>query len=165
MQVRKIFLKKKAQEIDKQSPYILLFHCSGLISEQWRQFKNLLCAIHGKTLFQPSRNRELPHENKQNGFLAEHASKAGPTCFLYLTRKTPDDTWSQWPPAASYNQNLVLLYGKFGSTLLNHMDIDEAADLEITSVFQEFFWILFYSSYELCLCFNQPTNKVINQQT
>nr|YP_003412084.1 hypothetical protein PhlaMp02 [Phaeoceros laevis]ACT75292.1 unknown [Phaeoceros laevis] len=157
MQVRKIFLKKKAQEINKQSPYILLSHCSGLISEQWRQFKNLLCAIHGGTLFRPSRNRKLAHENKQNSFLAQHASKAGPTCFLYLTKNTPDDTWSQLQPSASYNQNLVLLYGKLGSTLLNYMDIYEAADLEITSVFKEFFWLLFHPSYELCFCFNQPT--------
>nr|YP_009531809.1 ribosomal protein L10 [Leiosporoceros dussii]AXZ70970.1 ribosomal protein L10 [Leiosporoceros dussii] len=95
MQVRKNFLKKKhKQEIDKKSLYILLFCYSGLINKStMATIQNLLCAIYDKTLFQPSRNMK-PHENQQNGFLAQHASKASPTSLLYLTKKTPNETWS-----------------------------------------------------------------------
>jgi hypothetical protein len=43
MLIKQIIIQKKAQEIEKKSPYILnLFHCSGLTSRQWRQLKNIL---------------------------------------------------------------------------------------------------------------------------
>jgi hypothetical protein len=34
----------------------------------------------------------------------------GPTCILYLIKKTLDNTWSQLLLSAFYKQNLVLLY-------------------------------------------------------
>jgi ribosomal protein L10 len=35
MLIKQIIIRKKAQEIEKKSPYILLFHYSGLTSRQW----------------------------------------------------------------------------------------------------------------------------------
>jgi ribosomal protein L10 len=156
MLIKQIVIRKKAQEIEKKSPYILLFHCSGLTSRQWRQLKNLLCAFRGRTLFRPNYKRKLPHKNKQGGFIEQLASSAGPTCILYLTKEAPDNTWSQLLPLASYNQNLVLLYGQLQSTLVNHMDIKKAANLEITSVFQQLFELIFYPYNSLCFCLNKP---------
>lgn len=149
MLIKQIVIRKKAQEIEKKSPYILLFHCSGLTSRQWRQLKNLLFAFRGRTLFQPNYKGKLPHKNKQGGFIEQLAYSAGPTCILYLTKETADNTnnntntWLQLLQP-KYNQNLVLLYGQLQSTLVNHMDIKKAANLEITSVFQQLFELIFY---------------------
>lgn len=156
MLIKQIVIRKKAQEIEKKSPYILLFHCSGLTSRQWRQLKNLLCAFRGRTLFQPNYKAKLPDKNKQGGFIEQLAYSAGPTCILYLTKEAPDNTWSQLLPSASYNQNLVLLYAQLQSTLVNHMDIKKAANLEITAVFQQLFELIFYPYNSLSSCLNKP---------
>lgn len=159
MLIKQIVIRKKAQEIEKKSPYILLFHCSGLTSRQWRQLKNLLCAFRGRTLFQPNYKHKCPQKNKQDGkqgvFIEQLAYSAGPTCILYLTKEAPDNTWSQLLQP-KYNQNLVLLYGQLQSTLVNHMDIKKAANLEITPVFQQLFELIFYPYNSLCLCLNKP---------
>ena len=161
MLIKQIVIRKKAQEIEKKSPYILLFHCSGLTSRQWRQLKNLLCAFRGRTLFQPNYKGKLPHKNKQGGFIEQLAYSAGPTCILYLTKETADNTnnntntWLQLLQP-KYNQNLVLLYGQLQSTLINHMDIKKAANLEITSVFQQLFELIFYPYNSLSSCLNKP---------
>jgi hypothetical protein len=75
---------------------------------------------------------------------------------LYLIRKTPDNTWSQLLPSAFYKQNLVLLYGQLQSTLVNHMDMKRAIDLETISVFQQLFELIFDPYNSLCFCLNQP---------
>lgn len=132
---------RRAQEIEKQYPYILLFHCSGLTSRQWRQIKNILCTIKGKTLFKPKEKKKIKNilPNNRGHWIAQLASSAGPTCISYLTKKAPNNTWSQLLlPPASYSQNLVLLYGQDGgATVFNHMDMEEATGLETTSVFQQ----------------------------
>nr|YP_010881110.1 ribosomal protein L10 [Moerckia flotoviana]QDE10625.1 ribosomal protein L10 [Pallavicinia lyellii]WIA66612.1 ribosomal protein L10 [Moerckia flotoviana] len=132
---------RAAQEIEKQYPYILLFHCSGSTSRQWQKIKNILCTIKGKTLFKPKdkkkRKNILPNNRGGGHWIAQLASSAGPTCILYLTKKAPNDTWSQLLLPASYSQNLVLLYGQDGSTVFNHMDMEKATASETTSVFQQ----------------------------
>nr|YP_009545087.1 ribosomal protein L10 [Gymnomitrion concinnatum]AZB86830.1 ribosomal protein L10 [Gymnomitrion concinnatum] len=141
---------RRAEDIEKQYPYILLFHRSGLTSRQWRQIKNILCTIKGKTLFKPKEIEEnknsLPNNRGGGHWIAQLASSAGPTCILYLTKKAPNNTWSQLllPTAASYSQNLVLLYGQdVGATVLNHMDMEKATTLETTSVFQQLLGLMF----------------------
>nr|QIA59911.1 ribosomal protein S10 [Asterella wallichiana] len=148
------FLRKKAlslrssalwpQEIKKKYPYILLFHCSGLTSRQWRQIKNILCTIKGQTLFKPKEKKQNILPNNQGHWIAQLASSAGPTCILYFTKEAPNNTWSQLLPSASYSQNLVLLYGQDRSTVFNHMDIKKATTLETTSVFQQLFAFMFF---------------------
>nr|QIA60867.1 ribosomal protein S10 [Makinoa crispata] len=127
----------RAQEIEKQYPYILSFHCSGLTSRQWRQIKNILCTIKGKTLFKPKERKRKKNPNNRGHWIAQLAPSAGPTCILYLAKKAPNNTWSQLLPPASYSQNLVLLYGQDGSTVFNHMDMEKATTLETTLVFQQ----------------------------
>ena len=82
--IKQIVIRKKAQEIEKKSPYILLFHCSGLTSRQWRQLKNILCAFRGRTLFQPNYKGKLPHKNTK----ATHLS---PNFFKYLINNYQND--------------------------------------------------------------------------
>nr|YP_004927717.1 ribosomal protein L10 [Treubia lacunosa]AEH99764.1 ribosomal protein L10 [Treubia lacunosa] len=134
-----------AKEIEKQYPYILLFHCSGLTSRQWRQIKNILCTIKGQTLFKPKENKKEKNilTNNQGHWIAQLAYSAGPTCISYLTGEAPNNTWSQLLPSASYSQNLVLLYGQDRSTVFNHMDIKKATTLETKSVFQQLFGFMF----------------------
>nr|WIA66488.1 ribosomal protein L10 [Apopellia endiviifolia]WIA66529.1 ribosomal protein L10 [Apopellia endiviifolia]WIA66570.1 ribosomal protein L10 [Apopellia endiviifolia] len=128
------FLRKKALSLSAlrahQENHILLFHCSGLTSRQWRQIKNILCTIKGKTLFKP---------NLEKKNLKKKPNRDGPTCILYLT-ETPNTLitmkWSQLLPA----QNLVLLYGQNGSLVFNHME--KATTLE-TSVFQQLLGFMF----------------------
>ncbi len=69
MLIKQIIIRKRAQEIEKKSPYIFLFHCNGLTSLQWRQLKNILCTFQGRTLFQPSCRGKLPYKKKQGGLL------------------------------------------------------------------------------------------------
>nr|YP_006234281.1 ribosomal protein L10 [Phlegmariurus squarrosus]YP_010704309.1 ribosomal protein L10 [Huperzia crispata]AEV55724.1 ribosomal protein L10 [Phlegmariurus squarrosus]WCP18585.1 ribosomal protein L10 [Huperzia crispata] len=154
LQVRRSPIQKKAQDIEKESSYIFLFHCSGLTSKQWRHPKNILCTFQGRTLFQPSCKWKLPHKTEQGGFFAQLASSAGPTCFFYLTKEAPDQAWSQLLPPAYHNQNLVLLYGQHRYTLVNHMDIQKAADSKATSVFPPFFLLMVYPWLYLCFCFS-----------
>nr|YP_010881151.1 ribosomal protein L10 [Pallavicinia lyellii]WIA66653.1 ribosomal protein L10 [Pallavicinia lyellii] len=163
------FLRKKAlrssaraQEIEKQYPYILLFHCSGLTSRQWQQIKNILCTIKGRTLFKPKdkkkRKNILPND-RGGHWIAQLASSAGPTCILYLTKKAPNDTWSQLLPPASYSQNLVLLYGQDGSTVFNHMDMKKATTLETTSVFQQLLGFMFLPGARFLLLVEQANGQ------
>jgi hypothetical protein len=68
MLIKKIITRRKAQEIEKKSPYILLFHCSGLTSRQWRQLKNILCTFQGRTSFQSNYRGKLPYKKKARWF-------------------------------------------------------------------------------------------------
>nr|YP_009674938.1 ribosomal protein L10 [Haplomitrium hookeri]QDE12946.1 ribosomal protein L10 [Haplomitrium hookeri] len=158
------FLRKKAlslrssapwaEDIEKQYPYILLFHRSGLTSRQWRQIKNILCTIKGQTLFKPKEKKRsrniLP--NNQGHWIAQLASSAGPTRLLYLTKEAPNHTWSQLLPSASYSQNIVLSYGQDRSTVFNHMDIEKATTLETKSVFQQLLGLMLLPG--ACLLFS-----------
>ncbi len=47
-------------------------------------------------------------------------------------------------------------FGQLQSTLVNHMDIKRAVDLETVSVFQQLFELIFYPYNSLCFCLNQP---------
>nr|WRK84402.1 ribosomal protein L10 [Phylloglossum drummondii] len=154
LQVRRSPIQKKAQDIEKESSYIFSFHCSGLTSKQWRHPKNILCTFQGRTLFQPNCKWKLPHKTEQGGFFAQLASRAGPTCFFYFTQEVPDQAWSQLLPPAHHNQNLVLLYGQHRYTLVNHMNIQKAADSKATSVFPPFFLLMVYPWLYLCFCFS-----------
>lgn len=145
LSLRSSALLRRAQEIEKQYPYIFLFHCSGLTSRQWRQIKNILCTIKGKTLFKPKERKNKNIIMPRSHWIGQLASSAGPTCILYLTKKAPNNTWSQLLlPPASYSQNLVLLYGQDGgANVFNHMDMKKATTLETTSVFQQLFGLMF----------------------
>jgi hypothetical protein len=165
MKIRKTLIQKKTQHIEKRFPYTILFHCSGLTSQQWRQLKNLLYVTHGQTLFQPSAFSSTLHDS------------AGPTCILYLTDSCEppgtkcsnsdisaellDTKW--WPKLlqnVSYlesQKNLVLLYGQYQYTLVNHMDIKKSTTLEKVSISQQFFFYMLYPTHSLCGCLNQLT--------
>nr|WIA66283.1 ribosomal protein L10 [Apopellia endiviifolia]WIA66324.1 ribosomal protein L10 [Apopellia endiviifolia]WIA66365.1 ribosomal protein L10 [Apopellia endiviifolia]WIA66406.1 ribosomal protein L10 [Apopellia endiviifolia]WKW95127.1 ribosomal protein L10 [Apopellia endiviifolia] len=128
------FLRKKALSLSAlrahQENHILLFHCSGLTSRQWRQIKNILCTIKGKTLFKPNLEKK-------------NLKKNGPTCILYLT-ETPNTLITLPWRSPAYSQNLVLLYGQNGSLVFNHMDMEKATTLSIeTSVFQQLLGFMF----------------------
>jgi hypothetical protein len=58
-------------------------------------------------------------------------------------------------PSTFYNQNLVLLYKQFQSTIINHMDIKKVVDLKTRLIFQQLFELVFYMYNYLCFCLNQ----------
>jgi hypothetical protein len=58
MKIRKLILKAKLQQIQKQYQYVFIYHCSGLTNPQWRQLKDLLYKTNSKTLFQPKRRQK-----------------------------------------------------------------------------------------------------------
>lgn len=53
IKIRKLILESKLQEIEKQYPYLFVFHCSGLTFEEWRNWKNVLYPMGAKVFFQP----------------------------------------------------------------------------------------------------------------
>lgn len=108
---------------EERSPEILiLFHSSGLTSNQWRKLKNLW--FPGRTLFRPSCGT-----GKKKRFFAQLAHSAGPTCILYLAEEA-SDRLEFLPSWDSMDQDLLLLYGQYRSTLVDHMDVEKASDLE-----------------------------------
>lgn len=129
---------------EKRSPEILiLFHSSGLTSNQWRKLKNLW--FPGRTLFRPS----CFETGKKKQFFAQLAHSAGPTCIFYLAEEA-SDRLEFLPSWDSMDQDLLLLYGQYQSTLVDHMDVEKAGDFDEfeTSLF------LFYlpSSYLSFVC-------------
>jgi len=126
---------------EERSPEILiLFHSSGLTSNQWRKLKNLW--FPGGTLFRPSCGT-----GKKKRFFAQLAHSAGPTCILYLAEEA-SDRLEFLPSWDSMDQDLLLLYGQYRSTLVDHMDVEKASDFEELET--SFFHFHLPSSY---LCF------------
>lgn len=124
---------------EERSPEILiLFHSSGLTSNQWRKLKNLW--FPGRTLFRP-------RTGKKKRFFAQLAHSAGPTCILYLAEEA-SDRLEFLPSWDSMDQDLLLLYGQYRSTLVDHMDVEKASDFEELET--SFFHFHLPSSY---LCF------------
>uniref|UniRef100_A0A6N2L035 Ribosomal protein L10 n=1 Tax=Salix viminalis TaxID=40686 RepID=A0A6N2L035_SALVM len=104
---------------EERSPEILiLFHSSGLTSNQWRKLKNLW--FPGRTLFRPS----CFGTGKKKRFFAQLAHSAGPTCILYLAEEA-SDRLEFLPSWDSMDQDLLLLYGQYRSTLVHHMDVEK----------------------------------------
>lgn len=120
-------LRKKSLlgvSVEERSTEILIsFHSSGLSSKQWRKLKNL--CFPGRTLFRPSSFGT----GKNKGFFAQLAHSAGPTCILYLSEEGSErfTFLSSWD---SMDQDFLLLYGQYRSTLADHMDVEKAFDLD-----------------------------------
>jgi hypothetical protein len=122
---------------------LILFHSSGLTSNQWRKLKNLW--FPGRTLFRPS----CFGTGKKKRFFAQLAHSAGPTCILYLAEEA-SDRLEFLPSWDSMDQDLLLLYGQYRSTftLVDHMDVEKAYHLDELEM--DFFNFYLPSSY---LCF------------
>lgn len=129
---------------EERSPEILiLFHSSGLTSNQWRKLKNLW--FPGRTLFRPS----CCGTGKKKRFFAQLAHSAGPTCILYLAEaEEASDRLELLPSWDSIDQDLLLLYGQYRSTLVDHMDLEKASHFDELET--SFFHFYLPSSY---LCF------------
>ncbi|CAI9303292.1 unnamed protein product [Lactuca saligna] len=99
----------------------------------------------GRTLFRPSCFRT----GKKKRVFTQLAHSAGPTCISYLAEEA-SDRLEFLPSWDSMDQDLLLLYGQYRSTLVDHMDVEKAShfdELE-TSLFH------FYlpSSYLCFMC-------------
>lgn len=109
---------------EEGSPEILiLFHSSGLTSNRWRKLKNLW--FPGRTLFRPS----CFGTGKKKQFFTQLAHSAGPTCILYLEEEA-SDRLELLPSWDSMDQDLLLLYGQYRSTLVDHIDVEKASSLD-----------------------------------
>jgi hypothetical protein len=267
MKIRKLILKAKLQQIEKQYQYVFIYHCSGLTNPQWRQLKNCLYKTNCKTFFQPKKRQQgplrsstkfLPFAETVNSKQAAYtmssvppsvavnahvlatggdltsetklACLSGPFCIFYLsaarlrlggakhcyaTSLPPGDPegpqgtegtegqsrslQSYVAPAArlasqpsgnlgpkeapkgkvatqpyfgqesngswsdvvkkidslEYKTNLILLYAQIKSTLVNHIDIKQALNLETRSVYQQFLCCLKGNLQTLDFCLYQ----------
>ena len=109
---------------EERSPEILIsFHSSGSTSNQWRKLKNPW--FPGRTLFRPSCFRT----GKKKRFFAQLAHSAGPTCISYLAEEA-SDRLEFLPSWDSMDQDLLLLYGQYRSTLVDHMDVEKASHFD-----------------------------------
>lgn len=129
---------------EERSPEILiLFHSSGLTSNQWRKLKNLW--FPGRTAFRQS----CCETGKKKRFFAQLAHSAGPTCILYLAEEA-SDRLELLPSWDSMDQDLLLLYGQYQSTLVDHIDVEKASDLDELET--SFFHLDLPSSYLSFVC-------------
>lgn len=128
---RKLLMQRKAEQVAAQASASLLFHCSGVNCKQWRELKNSLASIQGKSLFQPN------FKSSQGGhFASKIASSPGPLCLLYLGEGASQDKLSKLLPPASMSDSMLLLYGQQHSSILNHVDVKKAASLDLFSVYR-----------------------------
>ena len=102
----------------------VLFHASGLTSNQWRKLKNLW--FPGRTVFHPSCRKTA----KKKGFSAQLPHSAGPTCVLYLPEEASDKLELLPSRDSKDQQDLLLLYGQYQATLVDHVDIEKASDFD-----------------------------------
>jgi hypothetical protein len=107
---------------EERSPEILIsFHSSGSTSNQWRKLKNPW--FPGRTPFRPSCGT-----SKKKRFFAQLAHSAGPTC---ISKAEEASYRLEFLPSwDSMDQDLLSLYGKYRSTLVDHMDVEKASFLE-----------------------------------
>lgn len=109
---------------EKRSPEIqLLFHSSGLTSNQWRKLKNRW--FPGQTLFRPSGFET----GKKKRFFAQLSHSAGPTFLFYLAEEAAERL-EFLPSLDSMDQDLLFLYGQYRSTLVHHMDVEKASHFD-----------------------------------
>lgn len=137
---------------EERSPEILiLFHSSGLTSNQWRKLKNLW--FPGRTLFRPS----CFGTGKKKRFFAQLAHSAGPTCILYLAEEA-SDRLEFLPSWDSMDQDLLLLYGQYRSTftLVDHMDVEKTYHFDELET--SFFNFYLPSSYLCFVCSREELN-------
>ncbi|KAA0059076.1 hypothetical protein IC582_030522 [Cucumis melo] len=129
---------------EERSPEILIsFHSSGSTSKQWRKLKNPW--FPGRTPFRPS----SCSTGKKKGFFAQLAHSAGPTLILYLSEEG-SDRLEFLPSSDSMDQDLLSLYGQYRSTLVDHMDVEKASDLNECS--RSLFHFYLPSSYLSFVC-------------
>ncbi|KAM3307772.1 ribosomal protein L10 [Capsicum chacoense] len=141
---RSLLQKKSLLRVsgEERSPEILIsFHSSGSTSNQWRKLKNPW--FPGRTLFRPS----CFGTGKKKRFFAQLAHSAGPTCISYLAEEA-SDRLEFLPSWDSMDQDLLLLYGQYRSTLVDHMDVEKATNLD--EIETSLFHFYLPSSY---LCF------------
>nr|AJP33517.1 ribosomal protein L10 [Gnetum gnemon]QJH91877.1 ribosomal protein L10 [Gnetum gnemon] len=176
-------LKSQTQDTGKiSSEIIILFHSSGLTSNQWRKLKNLgattvtpfsnsssccgtgsIALVFNAVTFRPSCKTDggerLPSSIKEKRFSAQLAHSAGPTCLFSFTETAPGNIWKEFIPYRdSMSRNIIPLYGQYQSTLVDHMDVEKASDLENADLENEYLLetYLFHfhlpSSYLCFLC-------------
>nr|YP_009755790.1 ribosomal protein L10 [Gonatozygon brebissonii]QIQ23068.1 ribosomal protein L10 [Gonatozygon brebissonii] len=141
MKIRKLILKAKIQQLEKQNEYVFIYHCSGLSNPQWRLLKNFLYKAEGNFFFHSS---HAQHNQSAKGCFSKLNSMSGPNCILFLNQQ-PSDIMAykklshifKMLRTLEYNTNLVLLYGQIKSTKLNHIDIKETFKLETTFVYDQ----------------------------
>ena len=102
----------------------VLFHSNGLTSNQWRKLKNLWFL--GRTIFHPSCRKT----EKKKGFSAQLPHSAGPTWVLYFPEEASNKLDLLPSQDSKDQQDLLLLYGQYVSTLVDHVDIEKASDFD-----------------------------------
>nr|BDG69857.1 ribosomal protein L10 [Pseudotsuga sinensis var. wilsoniana] len=150
-------IQRKTQDIGKiYLEIIISFHSSGSTSNQWRKPKNPW--FPGRTPFRPSYRTDddklMDRKEKQSWFSTQFAHSAGPTCILYFTEKAPSNIWSEFIPYRdSMNRNIIPSYGQYQYTLVHHVDVEKAYDLENESELEtSLFHFHLPSSYPCFVC-------------
>lgn len=107
-------------------------------------------------------------------FKSKLPSLPGPICLVYSTQTgpvSPNTSLAPWIEflkqidSAEHKAHLVLLYGQFNSTRINHIDIKQARNLETKSVLQLFLWSMQYPAQHFESCLNQGSGHLIQYVT
>lgn len=235
MKIRKLILKAKLQQIERDYQYFFLYHCSGLKSAQWRQLKDLLYKTQAKSFFQPishqkeilrnltldktsssnqttklaegnvlalatqlpseatskkgsshqsqiefigKKNKNILRQTKVTNVVGQDnsilRSLSGPFCIFYLTSRNDiqnqtSQNINSWREvlkiidSLTSSGNFILLSGQMQSTIVNHIDIKEALNLETQSVYQQFLSSIEYPLQNLNFCIDQNRIQVVSQ--
>jgi hypothetical protein len=137
---RKLLMQRKAELVEAEASASLLFHCSGVNCKQWRELKNSLASVQGKSLFQPNFKQSGIKGNSDRStgtaFASKIASSPGPLCLLYLGKGASPDMIAKLLPPPSLSDSMLLLYGQQKDSILNHVDVKKASTLDLQSVYR-----------------------------
>jgi hypothetical protein len=186
-------IQAKLHQIEQQSEWICVFHCSGVRPSQWRHLKNVLAKTQGNTLFKPGSGRAVTGAVGFGASTPLTKSPPGPFCILYsstkagipspygLTAASYNAEWNlnhyggkpnrrPWAELQSqigdleYNTNLVFLYAKIHSTVINNIDIQKAMHLNTISVLAQFWGSILDPSLRFRDCLHQATIELMQYQ-
>lgn len=130
------------------------------------QFNSKLTSIRGPICIVYSTQTRTSYPNASPSFEAsKHTACLTSSVPVLSSLRSP---WLELLKQIGYCEhkaNLVLLYARFNSTIINHIDIKQAKTLETKSVLQLFLWSMHYPAQHFDSCLNQGTSNLIQYVT
>lgn len=154
-------LLKRVTHFKKDSKRIVVGGLGSLT-----QFNSKLTSIRGPLCIVYSTQTMTSYPNASPSFEAsKHTACLTSSVPVLSSLRSPWLELLKQIGSCEHKANLVLLYARFNSTIINHIDIKQAKTLETKSVLQLFLWSMHYPAQHFDSCLNQGTSNLIQYVT